>query len=249
MRVASIETSASPSSAPDLRPWFLTLEDLPAPPLDIAALFENRQPVEIEIGSGRGLFLLNASVARPETNFLGVEIDFKEGRRGATRYMKRKLPNARMLGADARVFLPKFVRDGSVEAVHIYFPDPWWKRRHSKRRIFEPHFIAEVARIVRVGGRLHAWTDVAEYFQIMQEVMAPQTAFGPLPTPEERSPEHDMDYHTSFERKKRKAGLPIHRACWERLNGPIFQPPPEAMLEKVALPKPRSAGSGRNNKG
>ena len=250
--VAQIDHSESDISHPtpaDLRPWFLTLEDLPEPPLDFQALFGNAQPIEVEIGSGRGLFLLNASLTRPDTNFLGVEIDFKEGRRAATRLLKRQLPNARMMGANARIFLPKFVRDGSVDAVHVYFPDPWWKRRHSKRRIFEPLFVAEAARILRPGGLLHAWTDVAEYFEIMQQVVAGQPAFGPLPAPEERSPEHDMDYHTSFERKKRKAGLPIHRARWERLAGPVVPPPPDLEIEPVALPKPLSAGSGRNNKG
>jgi tRNA (guanine-N7-)-methyltransferase len=237
------------ASPPDLRPWFLTLEDLPAPPLDWKTLFGTDQPVEVEIGSGRGLFLFNTSLSRPDTNFLGIEYDFKEARRAATRLHKRKIPNARMLGADARIALPKFITTGSVDAVHVYFPDPWWKRRHSKRRIFEPIFVAEAARLLRVGGRLHAWTDVPEYFEIMLQVVAGQPAFAALPPPDERAPEHDMDYHTSFERKKRKAGLPIHRARWERLNQPVAPPAPDVEIAKMTLPKPPAALSGRNNKG
>src|SRR5690349_16406433 len=83
----------------DLRPYFLVLDDLSPPPLNPLDLFPNDQPLEVEIGSGRGLFLLSAAGAHPEINFLGVEYDFKEGRRGARRLKKRSLANARVLGA------------------------------------------------------------------------------------------------------------------------------------------------------
>lgn len=199
----------------DLRPYFLTLADLPEPPLDWQTLFENDQPVELEIGSGRGLFLVNAGMTHPETNFLGVEYDFKEARRAARRLHKRELRNVCILGADANIVLPKYLRDRSVAAVHVYFPDPWWKRRHKKRRIFTPQFVDEAARILQRGGLLHAWTDVEEYFGVMCEVVSGNPAFVPLPPPEPNEPQHDMDYHTSFERKKRKLGLPIFRARWQ----------------------------------
>ena len=200
----------------DLRPYFLTLDDLAPPPIDWAEFFGNEHPVELEIGSGRGLFLLTASTTNPETNFLGVEYDFKEARRAARRLQKRELPNVRILGADARIVLPKYLRDRSVAAVHVYFPDPWWKRRHKKRRIFSPEFVVEAARILQPGGLLHAWTDVEEYFGVMREVVTGNPSFVELPPPEAHDPQHDMDYHTSFERKKRKLGLPIYRARWKR---------------------------------
>lgn len=202
----------------DLRPWFLTPEDLPPPPLERNWLFGNDRAVELEIGSGRGLFLLNAGLTQPQTNFLGIEYDFKEGRRGARRFFKRKLPNVRLLGADVRKVLPTYFPDQSVAAVHVYFPDPWWKRRHQKRRMFEPRFVYEAARILKPGGWLHAWTDVAEYFEIIQAVVAGQPAFSPAAPPAERTPAHDMDYHTSFERKKRKLGCEIFRGRWQRLE-------------------------------
>lgn len=200
----------------DLSPFFLTLADLPEPPLDLCALFGNEQPVEVEVGTGRGLFLVNAGLTHPETNFLGIEYDFKEARRAARRLQKRELRNVCILGADANIVLPKYLRDRSAAAVHVYFPDPWWKRRHKKRRIFTPQFIVEVARILQPGGLLHAWTDVEEYFGVMLKTVAGNTAFAPLPPPESNEPQHDMDYHTSFERKKRKLGLPIFRASWSR---------------------------------
>jgi tRNA (guanine-N7-)-methyltransferase len=200
----------------DLRPWFLTLDDLPPAPLDLAALFGNDHPVEVEVGSGRGLFLVNAGTNSPEVNFLGIEYDFKEGRRGARRLQKRELANVRVLGADARVVLRNYLTDQSARAVHVYFPDPWWKRRHKKRRIFDAAFVSQAGRILSTGGMLHARTDVEEYFGVMTALVAGNPAFLAVPPPAERPPEHDMDYHTSFERKKRKLGLPIFRACWQR---------------------------------
>jgi tRNA (guanine-N7-)-methyltransferase len=201
---------------PDLRPYFQTLDDLPTPPLDWAAFFGNSQSVELEVGTGRGLFLMNAGQMFPDRNFLGVEYDLKEARRAARRMKKRNLNNVRILGANANILLPKYLQTGSVMAVHVYFPDPWWKRRHRKRRIFNPEFVAEVARILHPGGLLHSWTDVEEYFGVIRKVVAGNPSFLELPPPDERQPRHDMDYHTSFERKKRKLGLPIFRACWQR---------------------------------
>jgi tRNA (guanine-N7-)-methyltransferase len=199
-----------------LRPYFLTLPDLRPAPLDLVALFGSARPVEVEVGSGRGLFLVNAGLTCPDTSFLGVEYDFKEARRAARRLQKRKLDNVRILGADARRVFSEYLPDASAIAVHVYFPDPWWKRRHKKRRIFNAAFLAQAARIIRPDGMLHAWTDVAEYFEVMTALVAGNSAFVALPPPLERPATHDMDYQTSFERKKRKLGLPIFRARWKR---------------------------------
>jgi tRNA (guanine-N7-)-methyltransferase len=200
----------------DLRPWFLTLQDIAPAPLDLVSLFDSEHPVEVEVGSGRGLFLVNAGVTCPEVNFLGIEYDFKEARRAARRLQKRALRNVRILGADARRVFCEYLTDACAVSVHVYFPDPWWKRRHKKRRIFNAEFLAQTARILKPGGLLHAWTDVAEYFEVMTAVVAENTEFVALPAPREQPAAHDMDYHTSFERKKRKLGLPIFRARWMR---------------------------------
>jgi len=215
-RPSSQHFVSSAAAPPDLRPYFLTLKDLPAAPLQLADLFGNDRPVEVEVGSGRGLFLVNSGTASPGTNFLGIEYDFKEARRAARRLQKRALGNVRVLGADARVVLGEYLPDLSATAVHVYFPDPWWKRRHKKRRIFTPEFLVQVARVLRPGGVLHARTDVEEYFGVMTALVAENPAFVALPAPQELPAAHDMDYHTSFERKKRKMGLPIYRACWSR---------------------------------
>src|SRR5262249_293699 len=119
-------------SLEQLAPWLLTVPD-PLTALDWRAVFAHDQPVEIEVGFGKGLFLTTEVPARPGTNFLGVEIERKYQLFTATRLAKRNLANVKVACADAKTFLPSCVADGSVEVVHVYFPDPWWKRRHQKR--------------------------------------------------------------------------------------------------------------------
>jgi tRNA (guanine-N7-)-methyltransferase len=209
-----------PDPPRDLYPWFLTLADVDQEfggRLDWPTFFGNNQPVELDIGSGRGLHLFNAATSRPEINWLGIEIDFKEARRAATRIKKRQLTNARVLGGDVFVPLTRMIAPASVSAVHVYFPDPWWKQRHRKRRVFREQFVDLCAAILPPGGLLHSWTDVEEYFGVISALMEKHPAFDTLPTPAERAPEHDMDYQTSYERKGRKAGTTIHRGLWRRL--------------------------------
>ncbi len=197
----------------DLSPWFLTLKDL-EPPVEWSVLFGNDNPVELDIGCGRGLFLVNASRANPDVNYVGIEIDLREGRRTAKRLKKREQANARVWGGDARVALTEYIQPASVSAAHVYFPDPWWKRRHWKRRLFTDEFLETIVRVLQPGGFVHHWTDVEDYFRIVEGLMDHHPQFESVPLPEQREPEHDMDFLTSFERKKRRAGLTIHRGAW-----------------------------------
>ena len=120
-----------------------------------------------------------------------------------------------MLGGDARVAFDKFIPDSSVSEVHVYFPDPWWKKRHHKRRIFTDVFVERVTKALKNGGELHFWTDVEEYYERVVNLMDHAPQFIKREAPEEKLPEHDMDFQTSFERKKRKEGWIIHRGLWE----------------------------------
>jgi tRNA (guanine-N7-)-methyltransferase len=205
-----------PPQPRSLHPWFQTLDDIGSP-VDWNALFNSTQPIQLDIGCGRGLFVLSAALQYPHINFAGLEIDYTEGRRAAEKLHKRQLPNARILGGDAFRALSQTIPPASVQAAHVYFPDPWWKTRHHKRRIFNPTFTELLARIVQPGGFVHHWTDVADYFHMACTLMNQQPAFQSAPPPAERDPQHDMDYQTSFERKKRKLGFPIYRALWQRI--------------------------------
>jgi tRNA (guanine-N7-)-methyltransferase len=184
--------------------------------LDWQEIFGNDHPVELEVGFGKGLFLLRAAQAHPEINFVGVEIVRKYQLFTATRLAKRGLGNVRLVCADVRWFLPRFVAAASLQAIHVYFPDPWWKKRHHKRRVFTAEFAAECVRVLRTGGQLHAATDVEEYAALMNHLLTEQPALRALPPPPEEEPLHDLDYLTNFERKFRKQGKTIFRMRYEK---------------------------------
>ena len=198
-----------------LKPYFQVIDDI-GDQLVWADFFGNDNPVEVDIGCGRGLFVFTAADANPNRNYLGLEIDYREGRRGAMRLKKREMSNARIIGGDCKVVLSKMIEPHSFDAAHVYFPDPWWKKKHHKRRLFTAEFIDLLAQIVKPEGFVHSWTDVIEYYDVIQELMDGHESFSICEAAPERQPEHDMDYQTSFERKKRKLGLPIYRGLWQR---------------------------------
>jgi tRNA (guanine-N7-)-methyltransferase len=199
----------------ELAPYLLDVPEPPTP-IDPSLVFSNSHPIEIEVGFGKGLFLLMAAQACPDVNFLGIEIVRKYQLFTATRLAKRHLRNVRLLKTDARTFLRDCVVGDSLQAVHVYFPDPWWKRRHWKRRVFTPEFAGQCERVLRRGGRLHVATDVAAYFDSIRELVAQHTRLQSMTIPAMSEPSHDLDYLTNFDRKFRKSGKPVYRARWER---------------------------------
>jgi tRNA (guanine-N7-)-methyltransferase len=180
-------------------------------PLAWSEIFGNAHPVELEVGSGKGLFLANAATARPGHNFLGIELAKKYARRAAERVAKRSLVNARVVAGDARVFLARYVAPASVQTVHVYFPDPWWKARHKKRRVFAAPLVADIERVLAPGGELRVATDVLEYFEVIRDLVAGSPRFREEPVPEPKTPQHELDYLTNFERKYRIEGRPIYQ--------------------------------------
>jgi tRNA (guanine-N7-)-methyltransferase len=170
----------------------------------------------MEVGFGKGLFLVTTAETRPDVHFVGVEIVRKYQLFTATRIAKRGLRNVRVACADARLFLRDYTASGSLDAMHVYYPDPWWKRRHEKRRLFTAEFTTQCARVLKPGGRLHLATDVEDYFQVMKALLAGEPALGELPPPPLNEPRHDLDYLTNFDRKFRQRGLPVFRAAYLR---------------------------------
>ena len=202
----------------DLSGYLKTFDQLPCT-LDAESLFGRRAPLEIEVGSGKGLFLRNAAAARPDVDFLGIEAAVKYARFAAASLAKRALPNAVVAVADAARVFHELLPELSLAAVHVYFPDPWWKKRHKKRRVMRASFVGDVERRLLPGGRLHFWTDVAEYFHTTLELLAAHTALeGPLDVPETPA-EHEMDYRTHFERRTRMHDQPVYRAEFRKPLG------------------------------
>jgi tRNA (guanine-N7-)-methyltransferase len=155
-------------------------EQLPAPPaagqppvrIDLKAWFGPKragQPLELEIGSGKGTFLLNQALVTPAVNYLGIEWAMQYWKFAADRCRRHGLVNVRVLRTEAGAFVRDFVPDTSLRQVHIYFPDPWPKARHNKRRLIQAPFLRECHRVLEARGLLRIATDHGEYFAWMEE--------------------------------------------------------------------------------
>ncbi len=198
----------------DLSDYFHVLADLPED-WNLRDLFpDSSAPTEFEVGSGKGLFMQTASADHPDRNFVGIEIAGKYARYAAAKLARRGLTNGKMLHGDANRLITNHISDGSLDAVHVYFPDPWWKKRHFKRRIMNVVFVKQIQRVLKPSGELHFWTDVKEYFDMALETLAEATTLvGPQPV-NERPAEHDLDYRTHFERRMRKHGEAVYRSLY-----------------------------------
>ena len=194
-------------------------------PIDWEMFFGNPHPVEIEIGFGKGRFLLEASKRHPSINYIGVERAQKYVALTQERFEKYMrhfgvdrssgtFSNVRLAWTEANYFLMRYVPAGSVQAYHIYFPDPWPKKRQRKRRIFRNQdFLSALTRTLNsISGRLHIATDHGEYFQEIQERLAGL----PLLRPVEANLSPDQDIATNFEMKYVLEGRAIHRAVYEK---------------------------------
>ncbi len=141
-------------------------------PIVFSEFFGNAYPVELEIGCGKGKFLVARAIENPGSNFLGIDRVSKFMNIGKTRAHKRALPNIRFIRAEARAFLTGAIAPGSVSIFHIYFPDPWPKRRHRVRRVFTPELLALLHERLMSGGLVEVATDDKDYFEAMQKTIA-----------------------------------------------------------------------------
>jgi tRNA (guanine-N7-)-methyltransferase len=199
----------------DLSKYLFELEAVPRP-FHAAEFFDRNAPLEIEVGSGKGLFMQTAAESQPDRNFLGIEIAKKYAKYCAARLARLSLTNGKMISGDANRFFHECVPDAVAAAVHVYFPDPWWKKRHKKRRVLNESFVRQIERVLTVGGELHFWSDVEEYFQTTLELIATTTSLrGPLAVAE-REAAHNLDFRTHFERRFRLGSRPVYRALFVR---------------------------------
>jgi tRNA (guanine-N7-)-methyltransferase len=172
--------------------------------LDLEKLFGNTNPVILEIGSGKGRFLISTATERPDLNVLGIEKSLHYHRLIRDRVLKRHLTNIRLVNHDAFLVMQKMLPPQSISEVHIYFPDPWPRKREQKRRIIRPEALEEMKRVLAEGGSGIYVTDHQEYF----EAAAPHVE-AVFPKTERRIPGPDDPPRTNYEAKYRAEGRPI----------------------------------------
>jgi tRNA (guanine-N7-)-methyltransferase len=180
-------------------------------PLDWRQVFATACPIEVDIGCGRGAFLLWAAQARRMSNFLGVERLLVRLQKVNKKIQRLGLTNVRLIRVEASYCIGKLVPNDSVSVYHIYFPDPWPKRRHHRRRLFKTEFVDDLFRTLRKGGGVNVTTDDEDYFACIERVMAQSGRFAK--SAPEQLPEEAM---TEFERIFRAGGKPIFRNCYVR---------------------------------
>lgn len=185
------------------------------PPFDWQATFGRRGELEIEIGCGKGLYLVEAARLRPDSDFLGIERAGKWFRLAVQRAHRSGLTNIRLLQADAFDVLARWVPPGSAAAVHVYFPDPWPKQRHGRRRLLQPMLYRLTARALADSGRLFLASDVEPYFHHAVSEIAELGWFDPQPWPDD-APDR---IPTSFAVKYARAGRPLFYARFVRRAG------------------------------
>jgi len=184
-------------------------------PLDLAALFGRDAPVHVEIGFGNGEALAAMAAAHPGNNYLGIEVH----RPGVGSLLRRieaeALHNVRVACLDAVGLLAR-VPDGALDAVCLFFPDPWPKKRHHKRRLVQPEFVAVLCRKLRPGGVVRMATDWEDYAQQMLSVLAADPGLENLAVDDPFVPRPEARPLTRFERRGQKLGHGVWDLAFRR---------------------------------
>jgi len=183
---------------------------MPEEGLDLLEVFPGCTEIEIEIGFGRGQFLIQRRAADPALGLLGIEIKSKWAYLVAEKLERLRLPHVRALCGDARLLLPLVRPAGSVARVVMCFPDPWWKKRHAERRLMDEPLLDAISRVLRPAGELFVQTDVEERAQQYLERLAAHPAFERV-TPSGFIDDNPYRAQSNRETRAIADGLPIYR--------------------------------------
>lgn len=179
--------------------------------LDLDAVFGRAAAHWLEIGCGNGDTLLAMASCHPERDFIGIEVHTPGVGRLLQGMEERHLSNIRMIRHDAIEVLEHMIPAASLDGVMLYFPDPWHKKRHKKRRIVQPAFVAEMARVLKPGGVFHLATDWEDYARQMLQVMESSAGFENMAGAGQFSPRPDDRPLTKFEQR----GLRLGHGVWD----------------------------------
>lgn len=179
-------------------------------PLDLAALFQQPQPLEVELGCGDASFLVEYAHRQPGRNFIGVERLLGRLQKLDRKGQRAGLNNTRGIRIESAYFLQYLLPPKSTTALHIYFPDPWPKKKHRRHRLINEQFPALAATILLPQGTVFLRTDDADYFTQMTEVFNAAKQFAAVETPSSLA-----EITTDFERDFNAEGIPTLRAAYQ----------------------------------
>jgi len=184
--------------------------------LQLNSLFSNDAPITLEIGFGNGVSLATMAEQSPDKNFVGIEVH----RPGVGRLLhlikEKQLSNLRVMDDDAVEIIKNRIPENSLDRIQLFFPDPWHKKRHNKRRIVQPDFVSLISTRLKKGGVFHMATDWEPYAEHMAEVMEASLEFKSLSdTP--YSPKPDSRPTTKFENRGLKLGHGVWDLIYEKV--------------------------------
>jgi len=178
--------------------------------IELTNIFPRAQPVEVELGSGDGSFLVEYAAQHPEHNFIGVERLLGRIRKMERKGLRSGLRNLLGVRIESSYFLEYLLPPNSATALHVYFPDPWPKRKHRRHRLINERFPTLAQQALVPGGMVYLRTDDQNYFEQMMEVFAAAPQFRPMPTPEEL-----VQLRTDFEMDFEARGIKTLRAAYQ----------------------------------
>jgi tRNA (guanine-N7-)-methyltransferase len=181
--------------------------------VDFGEIFNRPGPVHIVIGCGKGTFLLNQARHEPESNFLGIEWANKFYKHAVDRMGRWDMDNVRIIRTDAAELVSEYIPDSSVSFYHVYFPDPWPKKRHHKRRFINSANMSQMLRTLVAGGFIQIATDHADYYEQIKDVLREYREPGVIetvPFTPGSDARDDEIVGTNYERKYIKEKRNIH---------------------------------------
>ena len=196
----------------DFKDKYIIPSDPDARARSIQSFLTPGKPLEVDLGCGRGRFLLARARNHPDTAFIGVERITLRLRKLDTRATSDGLTNIRLIRAEILPIIREILPPASVSIFYLYFPDPWPKRRHHNRRLVSPYFITGIYRTLSPNGIMHVATDHAEYFAAISQTWQNDHRFQNAP-PYIPPDEEETDFGLLFRRK----GLPAHRCSFQKL--------------------------------
>jgi tRNA (guanine-N7-)-methyltransferase len=184
-------------------------------PLDLTSAFGRTAPTVLEIGFGMGVTTAEMAAAQPDQDFVAVEVHPPGVGNLCNLLDEQGLSNVRVISHDAVEVLTQMIAPGTLAGIHIYFPDPWHKARHNKRRLVQPPLVALVASRLRVGGYVHLATDWVPYAEQMLEVLSAEPLLAN--TAADYAPRPVWRPETKFERRGLKLGHEVRDLLFRRV--------------------------------